>query len=72
MAIFFACFILFPPIKSHNTNGIKKLLSIVKDIKKNMINVDDVVKVLTPIFEDNCAGNDNVDSINITTCTSKK
>ena len=40
---------------SHSNHGIKKVLSIVKDIKKNMINVDDVVKALTPIIEDNCA-----------------
>ena len=55
LAIFVACSILFSPIKSHTNHGIKKVLSIVKDIQKNMINVDDVVKALTPIIEDNCA-----------------
>jgi len=55
LAIFVASFILFSQIKSHSNHGIKKVLSIVKDIKKNMINVDEVVKALTPIIEDNCA-----------------
>ena len=54
LAIFVACFILFSPIKSHSNHGIKKVLSIVKDIKKNMINVDDVVDALTPIIENKC------------------
>ena len=55
LAIFVAYFIFFSPIESHSNKGLKKVLSIVKDIKENMINVDDIVKALTPIIEDNCA-----------------
>merc|ERR1712198_432740 len=55
LAIFVACFIFFSPTKTHSNHGIKKVLSVVKDIKKNMINVDDVVRALSPIIEDNCA-----------------
>ena len=55
LAIYLAYFIFFSPIESNSNKGLKKVLSIVKDIKENMINVDDVVKALTPIIEDNCA-----------------
>ena len=56
LAIFVASFILFSPLKSHSNHGIKKVLSIVKDIKKNMINVDDIVDALTPIIKNKCGG----------------
>ena len=55
LAIFVAYFIFFSPIESHSNKGLKKVLSIVKDIKKNMINVDDVVDALTPIIDNKCA-----------------
>ena len=54
LAIFVAYFIFFSPIESHKNEGLKKVLSIVKDIKENMINVDDIVEALTPIIENNC------------------
>jgi len=54
-AIYVVSFILFSPIKSHGNHGIKKVLSIVKDIKKNMFTVDEIKIALTPIIEDNCA-----------------
>ena len=54
LAIFAAYFIFFSPIESHSNKGLKKVLSIVKDIKKNMIDVDDVVDALTPIIENKC------------------
>ena len=54
LAIFVAYFIFFSPIESHSNKGLKKVLSIVKDIKKNMINVDDVVDALTPIIKNKC------------------
>merc|ERR1719300_1992631 len=50
LAIFVTYFIFFSPIESNK--GLKKVLSIVKDIKENMINVDDVVDALTPIVDD--------------------
>ena len=54
LAIFVAYFIFFSPIKSHSNKGLKKVLSIVKDIKENMINVDDVEHCLTPKIEIEC------------------
>merc|ERR1719300_30758 len=60
MLAIFVAFFIFSTIKSHSNQAIKKVLSIVKDIKKNMINVDDVVNMinvddvviaLTPIIE---------------------
>ena len=54
LAIFFTYFIFFSPIESHSNKGIKKVLSIVKEIKENMIDVDDIVEALTPIIENNC------------------
>ena len=53
LAIFVAYF-FFSPIESHSNKGLKKVLSIVKEIKENMINVDDIVEALTPIIENNC------------------
>ena len=52
LAIYLAYFIFFSPIESHSNKGLKKVLSIAKDIKKNKINIDDVVNKLTPIIED--------------------
>ena len=54
LAIFVAYFIFFFPIESSSNKGLKKVLSIVKDIKENMINVDDIVEALTPIIENQC------------------
>merc|ERR1719342_5230 len=54
LAIFVAYFIVFFPIESSSNKGLKKVLSIVKDIKKNMINVDDVEHCLTPKIEIEC------------------
>ena len=52
LAIFVAYFIFFSPIESNSNKGLKKVLSIVKDIKENMINVDDVVDAITPTVDD--------------------
>merc|ERR1719378_62876 len=54
LAIFVAYFVFFSPIASHSNKGLKKVLSIVKDIKENMINVDDIVEALTPVIENKC------------------
>ena len=54
LAICFTYFIFFSPIAAHSNKGLKNVLSIVKDIKKNMIDVDDVVDALTPIIENKC------------------
>ena len=56
LAIFFTYFIFFFPIAAHSNKGLKNVLSIVKDIKKNMINVDDIVDALTPIIKNKCGG----------------
>ena len=55
LVIFAAYFIFFSPNEAHNKKAIKNVLSIVKDIKKNVINAEDVVKALTLIIEDKCA-----------------
>merc|ERR1712098_369080 len=47
------CILSFSPVKSHKS--INHILSIAENIKKNMINLDDVVQAITPIIEDNCA-----------------
>merc|ERR1719300_1884968 len=54
LAIFVAYFIFFSPIESNSNKALKKVLSIVKDIKENMINVDDVEDCLTPTIEIEC------------------
>ena len=55
LVIFAAYFIFFSPNEAHSKKAIKNVLSIVKDIKKNMINVEDIVKAITLIIEDKCA-----------------
>ena len=55
LLIFAAYFIFFSPNEAHSKKAIKNVLSIVKDIKKNMINVEDIVKAITLIIEDKCA-----------------
>jgi len=54
LAIFVAYFVFFSPIAAHSNKGLKKVLSIVKNIEENMINVDDIVEALTPIIENQC------------------
>ena len=54
LVIFAAYFIFFSPNEAHSKKAIKNVLSIVKDIKKNMINVDDVEHCLTPKIEIEC------------------
>jgi len=51
--LFALCILSLSPIESHKS--INHILSILKDIKKNMCNVNDVVQAITPIIEDNCA-----------------
>ena len=55
LVIFAAYFIFFSPNEAHSKKAIKNVLSIVKDIKKSMINVEDIVKAITLIIEDKCA-----------------
>jgi len=55
LVILAAYLILFSPMESNSKKAIENVLSVVKDIKENMINVDDVIKALTPIIEDKCA-----------------
>ena len=55
LVIFAAYFIFISPYEAHSKKAIKNVLSIVKDIKKNMINVEDIVKAITLIIEDKCA-----------------
>ena len=52
LVVFSLLVFLLSTVKSHKQQ--KKVLSIVKDIKNEMVTVDKIVEALTPIIEGSC------------------
>ena len=53
LVVFYLFVFLLSTVESHKS--MKKVLSIVKDIKNEMVTVDEIVDALTPIIEGSCS-----------------